>query len=100
MKHGVYNQNIVTALSCQPALEENRKKRQVADHLAQSVDKKTLEYLYICWIITADIPFAQADNDDFRSFIQYINAPANAQLPRSGTTISSRVISLFSEGKY
>ena len=98
-KQGVYNQNIATALSRQPALDEDWKNRQIAEHLAQSVDKNTLEYLYICWIITADIPFAQAQNDDFCSLIQYINAPANTQLPRAASTIQLRVLDLFSEGK-
>lgn len=42
-KQGVYNQNIATALSRQPALDEDWKNRQIAEHLAQSVDKKCYE---------------------------------------------------------
>ena len=46
LKQATYNDNIITALSRQPALEEGRKTRQLTEHLAQSMNKKSLEYLY------------------------------------------------------
>ena len=98
-KQAVYDENIAVALKRQPVLDEDRKRRQFTERLTQSLDKKTLEYLYIRWIIAADISFAQANNDDFRSLLQYINAPANALLPRSASTISSRAFGLFYEGQ-
>ncbi|MCJ1265455.1 hypothetical protein MMC22_005333, partial [Lobaria immixta] len=47
LKQATYNDNIITALSHQPALEEGRKTRQLTEHLAQSMNKKSLEYLYL-----------------------------------------------------
>lgn len=67
--------------------------------MTQSVDKKTLEYLYLRWIIRKDISFAQAEDDDLCFIFQFMNAPANALLPRSGSTIRLRVLELFHEGQ-
>lgn len=47
LKQATYNDNIITALSRQPAVEEHRKTCQLTEHLAQSMDEKTLEYLYL-----------------------------------------------------
>lgn len=47
LKQATYNDNIITALSRQPAVEVHRKTRQLTEHLAQSMDEKPLEYLYL-----------------------------------------------------
>lgn len=56
LKQAIYNKDVVTASSRQPALDEDRKKRQLTEHRTRSIDKKTLEYLYTRWIITL-VPF-------------------------------------------
>ena len=73
--------------------------KRKADLLEISLDKTTLEYLYLQWIITQDIPFKQVRNKEFRAFLDYINPVANQVLPKSDSTIKSHSEDLFAEGK-
>ena len=47
----------------------------------------------------ADVEFSQIYNKDFRTFLHYINQPANKMLPSSDTTIRTRFMLLFQEGQ-
>lgn len=77
------------------AAEEKRQKDLLAVHL----DKTTLEYLYIQWTVTENIPFNQVVHTAFRSFLEYINPVANRLLPNAGSTIKIHAEALFREGK-
>lgn len=66
---------------------EIKRQEQVIQAITVALDKKALGYLYIKWIITSDVPFRQTGNEDFRTFIRYINSVANWYLPNSSTTI-------------
>ena len=65
----------------------------------QFTDKQTLEYLYVEYVVTCDIPFLQVQHTSFRRLLEYINPIANDQLPDSHSTIQARVMSLHAEGK-
>ena len=67
--------------------------------LASTIDKSTLEFLYIKWTTKANIPFNQVEDKDFRVFLEYLNPAANKQLPSSHNTIRGRIMKLFLEGK-
>ena len=59
------------------------------------LNKVVLKYLYIRWVIFADISLTQASNDDFRTFLQYIYSFANRLLFVSDVNINSRVLKFF-----
>ncbi len=70
----------------EPAVEKRREviKKKV---LAESLDKKTLEYLFVQTVITFDLPFILVQKHRFRKSLEYINPFANEMLPNSGSTI-------------
>lgn len=63
------------------------------------LDKATLEYLYLDWTISRDIPFNQVRDTKFRTWIEYVNPVANRMLPDSDSTIKAHAEALFQEGK-
>lgn len=69
------------------------------DLLSIGIDKTTLEYLYIQWIVECDLPFNMVSHQAFRTLLDYISPPANQLLPRSGNTIKAHASQLFQEGK-
>lgn len=75
--------------------EEKRRK----ELMGIGLNKTTLEFLYIQWIVNQDLPFNQVSQAPFRSFIEYINPVANRMLPDSPVTIKSHAEILFQEGK-
>lgn len=77
------------------AREEQRK----MDLLTIGVDKTTLEYLYIQWIVECDLPFHMVTHKAFRAMLEYISPPANQLLPSSGNTVKAHAFQLFAEGK-
>ena len=98
LKYSVYNQNIVTAVSCQLALEKIGKNvRQ--QNIQPSLLIKRLLNIFIFVGLSLQIYFLPKLTIIF-FFVQYINAPTNTQLSQSRTTISFRVIGFFSKGKY
>lgn len=64
-----------------------------------SVNKKTLKYLYIKWIIIEDVSFVQTEKHNFQTFFEYVNPAANHLLPDAANTIKQRIFVLFEEGK-
>ena len=67
--------------------------------LASDINKATLEYLYVKWIINQNLPFDLVEDHDFRVFLNYVNEAANSLLPTSHNTIKSRIMQLFWEEK-
>ena len=75
--------------------EEQRRR----DMMSIGLDKATLEYLYLQWAISCDIPFNQVRDTRFRTFLEYINPATNRLLPDSDSTIKINAEDLFDEGK-
>ena len=61
--------------------------------------KPVLEFLYLKWIITQNLPFSQVEYHHFRSFLEYISPEANLLLPNSHNTIQKRAMVLYQHGK-
>ncbi len=95
----IYDESIEIALLRLPEEEKERKDRQLNTDMAKKINKEHLEYLYLKWTIMADVEFSQISNKDFRTFLHYINPPANELLPSAPNTIKSRVHLLFQEGQ-
>jgi len=92
--------DIATILSRMPdkdSVAAKEKKKMAL--FRETVDQKMVEFLYIQWVASSDIPFDQIKNATFRTFIQYINPVANIQLLESPETIKKREEVLFREGK-
>ena len=75
---------------------ETQKKIKV---MASNINKFTLEYLYLKWIINSNLPFNMVEDHDFRVVLQYVNEAANSLLPNAHSTIRVRAMQLFHEGK-
>ena len=69
------------------------------ESIATQIDKITLEFLYISWIVTNDLTFHQVTHPTFRRFLQYVNPIANQMLPDAGSTVQNHARTLFDEGK-
>ena len=91
--------DIASALARQghQADEQFHEKRR--QHMANTIDKKTLEFLYLKWITNGNIPFDEVEDKDFRAFLQYCNPVAEERLPRAHSTIKNRLIELFEQGR-
>lgn len=76
--------------------EEARRREEL---IGLSLNKTTLEYLYLRWIVTQDIAFNQVTHEPFRDFLEYINPTANRLLPNASSTIRRHALGLFNEGK-
>ena len=79
-----------------PAVEERRNaiRRKL---LSESLDKETLEYLFVQTAILCDLPFNLVRNHTFRTWLEYVNSAANDLLPNSGSTIRAGIMSLYEE---
>ena len=67
--------------------------------LAIDLNKTTLEYLYIQWMVASDQPFNLIAHREFRALLEYINPVANQMLSDSGQTIKVHAEALFYEKK-
>ena len=59
----------------------------------------TLEYLFVQTVILCDLPFSLVQNHIFRTWLEYVNSAANELLLNSGSTIRTRIMSLYEEGQ-
>ena len=75
--------------------DEQRRK----DLMGIGLDKATLEYLYLQWTVSHDIPFNQVRDRHFRTFLEYVNPAANRMLPDSDSTLKIHAEDLFAEEK-
>ena len=55
--------------------------------MSNSLDRNTLEYLYLKWTTSQDIPLDHVRDEGFRTFLEYINPAANRMLPNSESTM-------------
>ena len=52
------------------------------------LNKTTLKYLYLQWVITQDVPSKQVRNTAFRNFLEYVNPVANRMLSDFESTVA------------
>lgn len=52
------------------------------------LNKTTLKYLYLQWVITQDVPSKQVRNKAFRTFLEYVNPVANRMLSDFDATVA------------
>ena len=81
-----------------PAVEERRDAIR-KKLLSESLDKETLEYLFVQTVILCDLSFNLVQNHTFRTWLEYVNSAANDLLRNSGSTIRNRIMSLHQEGQ-
>lgn len=93
------NQEVDVITDRYPSNEAKRWEVKRTELLNDSVNKDTLEYLYVRYTVNANVPFSQVEHPDFRILLDYINSAANTALPNSNNTIRSRVMELYQEGK-
>ena len=74
--------------------EQKRKEEMMGIGL----DKNTLEYLYLKWTLSSDIPLNNVRNTAFRTFLEYVNPVANRMLPNSESTMKLHAESLLGDG--
>lgn len=74
---------------------EEKRREQL---MSIGLDKTTLEYLYLQWTISQDIPLKQVRNSAFRTFLEYVNPVANRMLPDSESTMKIHAENLL-DGK-
>lgn len=87
------------AILCGAEINVQAEVKRRKELMGIGLHKLTLEYLYLHWTITQDIPFKQVRNTHFRAFLEYINPVANQMLPNSNSTMKIHAQSLFAEGK-
>ncbi len=93
------NQKIEAILERSAPGEAKRLQAKRAELLKDSINRETLEYLYIHYTVNANAPFSQVEHPDFRVLFQYINPAANNAFLNSHYTIQFRVMELYAEGK-
>ncbi len=93
------NQQIEAILERSAPGEAKRLQAKRAELLKDSINKKTLDYLYIRYTVNANALFSHVEHPDFRVLLRNINPAANNALPNSHNTIQSRVMELYAEGK-
>ncbi len=81
-----------------PAVEERRNAFR-KKLLSESLDKETLEYLFVLTVILCDHHFNLVQNHTFPTWLEYVNSAANDFLPNSCSTIRARMMSLYEEGQ-
>lgn len=65
------------------------------DDVKQSLNKTTLEYLYIRWITTHNHAFNQVTHGEFRDCLEYVSPTANRLLPNASSTIRLHAMALM-----
>ena len=69
-----------------PGVEERRDAIQ-KELLSKSLDKETLEYLFVQTVILCDLPFNLVQNHTFCTWLEYVNLAASNLLPNFGSII-------------
>ena len=68
--------------------------------MGDGLDKNTLEYLYLKWTTSLDIPLDHVRDTGFRTFLEYINPAANRMLPNSESTLKIHAETLLAGEDY
>lgn len=64
---------------------EEKRREQL---MAVGLNKSTLKYLYLQWVITQDAPSKQVRNKAFRTFLEYVNPVANRMISDFDATVA------------
>ena len=68
-------------------IDHNTQGKGREEVVGNDLDKDTLEYLYLKWTTSQDIPLDHVRDAGFRTFLEYINPAANRMLPNSESTM-------------
>ncbi|EAQ89486.1 hypothetical protein CHGG_06105 [Chaetomium globosum CBS 148.51] len=75
-------------------LSRNKNKKSTA--VVPRTQGERFRYLLVCWMATANIPFAAVENKYYRQILQLFNAPlTDALLPKGGDTTRSWLTSMY-----
>ncbi|EAQ84314.1 hypothetical protein CHGG_10718 [Chaetomium globosum CBS 148.51] len=81
-------------LNISEMLSRNKNKRLTA--VVPRTQGERFRYLLVCWMATANIPFAAMENKYYRQILQLFNAPlTDALLPKGGDTTRSWLTSMY-----
>ena len=95
----VYDEKLEAAFARVPEQERLKKERHALEYMVDSLDKSQFMYLYLRWVIPANVSLNQVENKDFRAWLHYISKPANEMLPFSANTIKTQVHLFYNEGR-
>ena len=68
-------------------IDHNTQGKRREEMMGNGLDRNTLEYLYLKWTTSQDIPLDHVRDERFRTFLEYINPAANRMLPNSESTM-------------
>lgn len=74
LKRKKENQGIIKIFECSASRETKRLKAKKAELLKDFIDKKTLQYFYVCYTTNTNALFLQVNHLDFRVLFPYINS--------------------------
>ncbi|EAQ91970.1 hypothetical protein CHGG_00205 [Chaetomium globosum CBS 148.51] len=81
-------------LNISEMLSRNKNKKSTA--VVPRTQGERFRYLLVCWMATANIPFAAVENKYYRQILQLFNAPlTDALLPKGGDTTRSWLTSMY-----
>ncbi len=80
------------------AVEERRNAIR-KELLSESLDKETLEYLFVQTVILCNFSFNLVQNHNFCTWLEYVNSAANDLLLNSDSTIQAGIMSVYEEGQ-
>ena len=78
------------------SIKAEEKRRE--EMMGIGLDKNILEYLYLKWTRSQNIPLNNVRDKGFRTFLEYINPVANRMLPNSESTMKIHAETLLGDG--
>ena len=87
---------VVAALQRGHEAMEERRSQGLVEKL---INRTTLEFLFILWIVADNLPFEFVSHPKFRALLEYINPSVNRVLSDSSTTIRTHAAAIFKKGK-
>ena len=98
-KIAVYDEKLEIVFARIPEQERLKKKRHALEYMIDSLDKSQFMYLYLRWIISANVSLNQVENKNFRAWLHYISKPANEMLSFSINTIKIQIHLFYNESQ-
>ena len=81
-------------------IDHNTQGKRREEMMGNGLDRNTLEYLYLKWTISQNLPLDLVRDERFRTFLEYINPAANRMLPSSESTMKIHAESLLAGEDY
>ena len=81
-------------------IDHNIQGKRTKEVMGDGLDQNTLEYLYLKWTISQEIPLENVEHEGFRTFLEYVNPVANRMLPNSESTMKIRAEILLAGEDY